>query len=735
MSQFKIDDVIKIETKIIKKQRKVRGVKINNSDDPKLGLALSGGGIRSASFAMGVVQSLQQFDLFKEIDYLSTVSGGGYLGSAITWFQSTGEPLFEKNKTEAPIFSKKDCGARSFPPKKNQGSFIDYIRQHGNYLTPDHHLISISMAGQVLANILIAILVYFSLLLSSLCFLVYIGFFEPTIGSFSIAILLAAALFLFATLKAIISSVISQGKKEGDKSGYYQRIKTQKEYGHIMIVSGFLLALASLQPFKEFVNNEQIQIGGFIPLLLGVIGAFYELSNIHINKILTSKYVSLRIWIIALLLIYGLFYSAYLIALYFTDNTLALTIELAFLALFIGWFTNLNMFGINRMYRDRLMEAFMPNFDNVKENKWGLATDADKKKVMDMCGEGVFHNNYRLKHPDFNKISTPGPYHLINTNVVLNDSKEAKFRGRGGDNFIISPAFSGSDATDWYPTSEFVEGTISQATAMAISGAALNPGAGVGGKGATRNRLVSFMMAFFHLRLGWWLPNPNSKLQSKFLKKPNFICPGLSQGVFAFNTKEDSNFIELTDGGHFENTGIYELIRRKLPLIILSQAGADPKFTLEDIAGALEKVKVDFGVHIKFIKHYGIENLTPNNQTENTVLTERLEYSKNGFALATIHYPNKTKKGYLMIIKSLMIEDLPPSLFHYKSTHKNFPNQTTADQFFNENQFEAYRELGYQLTKQMCGTLLSKNSKKDSELPELIDLKKQLAALLKTKKK
>ncbi|HIO96299.1 MAG TPA: hypothetical protein EYG71_00030 [Leucothrix sp.] len=81
---------------------------------PQLGLALSGGGIRSASFAMGVTQALDRYQLFDEVDYLSTVSGGGYMGSAITWFhhqqtekrEGSGPELVKDSDNEF-IFGKK----------------------------------------------------------------------------------------------------------------------------------------------------------------------------------------------------------------------------------------------------------------------------------------------------------------------------------------------------------------------------------------------------------------------------------------------------------------------------------------------------------------------------------------------------------------------------------------------------------------------------------------------------
>src|SRR5215831_9522165 len=65
---------------------------IHQLDPPQSALCLSGGGIRSASFALGVLQALARLGLLFRFDYLSTVSGGGYIGSWLSaWRRHTGD--------------------------------------------------------------------------------------------------------------------------------------------------------------------------------------------------------------------------------------------------------------------------------------------------------------------------------------------------------------------------------------------------------------------------------------------------------------------------------------------------------------------------------------------------------------------------------------------------------------------------------------------------------------------
>ena len=171
-----------------------------------------------------------------------------------------------------------------------------------------------------------------------------------------------------------------------------------------------------------------------------------------------------------------------------------------------------------------------------------------------------------------------------------------------GDGFILSPKFCGSEATGYASTKEFMNDKMTLATAMAASGAAVNPNAGAAGSGPTTSASLSFLMTFFGLRLGIWVPNPRWRFltgSGSNLLPPNYIFPGL-KSLLSFGQAETNYRIELSDGAHFDSTGLYELVRRRVTTIILSEAGADKDFTLGDLGNAIEKARVDFGVRIIF---------------------------------------------------------------------------------------------------------------------------------------
>jgi hypothetical protein len=163
------DSYTKSIEEVIKKEKERIGVE--DKDEKLYGLAISGGGIRSASFALGVLQALvlPKINLLKKLHYMSTVSGGGYIGASLTWFLRMG--LLNKEPAGLTVdnfpFGTKGVGAKKPKgegSKYNGNEILDFIRQHGNYLTPDKGLDMVSLIGVVIRSTYVSLLVYFSLL-------------------------------------------------------------------------------------------------------------------------------------------------------------------------------------------------------------------------------------------------------------------------------------------------------------------------------------------------------------------------------------------------------------------------------------------------------------------------------------------------------------------------------------------------------------------------------------------
>jgi len=246
-------------------------------------------------------------------------------------------------------------------------------------------------------------------------------------------------------------------------------------------------------------------------------------------------------------------------------------------------------------------------------------------------------------------------------------------------------------------------GRMTLPTAVAISGAAANPNAGVGGKGLTTNPLLSLIMAFLNLRLGYWVPNPSYPEYQN--QRPDHCVPGLYQFWRAFDPTagltEMRPFIQISDGGHFENLALYELIRRRMKVIICCDAGADPDYGFGDLLNAMDKVCADFGAVIEAGRNE-FERIIPDSYDNSQAATypPSTGFAQYGHFLARIRYADGSD-GLLVFMKTTVLDCLSVSSLGYKMGHPLFPDETTIDQFFSEEQFDAYRDLGFCTAERM----------------------------------
>lgn len=685
-----------------------RNKKLGRQDENYIGLALSGGGIRSASFSLGVMQSLARFGAFRQVDYLSTVSGGGYIGSSLTWFLN--KPWsFSKDKTiqfgvdahnfpfgTAPNAESDEPGAGS----REKMSILRHLRQNMNYLFPGKGINPAAFTAALLRGVVFNILVYLPVLVLLLMCLAWLAGLsmkqDPGIylqmGHLSKYACVALVLFAIVLVGGILYGLYCGLARTSPHILYKLRRGYLKLSGYLLIFSAMFLVIASVPYFydnlilnkSDWLSSSGITLGG----ILSGIWTYIRTGSTKKTKPIIPT--GLIISITAILLIYGFVLLSYEIAATLVNTGLIKAVftekqyiyALCFvIPIIIGFAVNINFITLHRYYRDRLMELFMPVMSKLSIDK--IAQPADEANIT-----------YVHQMCDYENGAV-GPYHIVNANIMLPGSGITKFRGRGGDNFILSPLYCGSDATGWHRSDKYINGKFTFPTAMAISGAAVNPNTG---EGATRNPLLSAIMGFLNLRLGVWVENPRLVDTTKWYK-PNLWFPGLRDILLSKLMNEKSRFIELSDGGHFENLAMYELIRRKSDLIIVCDGAADPDFTFGDFANLVEKVRLDFGAMIDI----NLDKLIPKKCKDGPYGLKKI--AEAGFAIGTIQYQNKDKPGLLIYIKTTLIRDLPADIYGYKLSHDSFPDEPTSDQFFNEKQFEAYRELGFQLGKRMLRRL------------------------------
>jgi hypothetical protein len=185
------------------------------------------------------------------------------------------------------------------------------------------------------------------------------------------------------------------------------------------------------------------------------------------------------------------------------------------------------------------------------------------------------------------------------------------------------------------------------------------------------------------VRLGAWLPNPATASTQELLKaKPPNALQTLARELLGL-TDDLGKAVYLTDGGHFENLGIYEMVRRRCSYIVVIDAGRDPTATFEDLGNAIRKVRIDFDVQIEFDPPLGIGSRTKPVKPFRSI------------ACATIRYPESSgKTGRLIYLKPCDPAYMPMDVRAYLNEHPDFPHDSTLEQFFTESEFESYRQLG-----------------------------------------
>ena len=309
----------------------------------------------------------------------------------------------------------------------------------------------------------------------------------------------------------------------------------------------------------------------------------------------------------------------------------------------------------HRHYRRKLAEAY-------------LIQPAEKRTE-----EHPFEEAVGLKLSD--ATSDLAPYHLINAALNVPGSKNPSMQGRLTDFFLFSHAFCGSPLTGYRPTKEWQDKDkhLDIGTAMAISGAAAAPQMGLG----TRRQL-SFWLALLNVRLGYWVRNPTKTVKAAWYY---FGSPGLSFLLREMlgTMNEKAPWLYVSDGGHIENLGVYELLRRRCQFIVAIDGEQDQRMTFGALTTLQRLAAIDLGVKIDI----NLDDLRLNEQS----------LSRSHFRFARIHYPDK-QFGYLLYVKSSLTGNEGEFLRRYRIDDPAFPHDPTADQFFSEARFEAYRSLG-----------------------------------------
>lgn len=338
---------------------------------------------------------------------------------------------------------------------------------------------------------------------------------------------------------------------------------------------------------------------------------------------------------------------------------------------------NINRFSLHAVYRNRLVRAYL-GATNPKR-KPNLFTGFDPQDNLSLG---------QLR-PDTEPGVAQRPLQIINMALNLVGGKELAWQQRKAETFTASKLYVGNSRLGFRLTSEYASsqqpGGLTLGTAMAVSGAAANPNMGY-----HSSPIVAFLMTLFNVRLGCWLGNPGPAGQGTYQSSAPAM-PVWYAAKEALGLSDDaSGFVCLSDGGHFENLGLYEMIQRRCETIVVCDAGCDPTCSLEDLGNAIRKIRADLGVRIE-IQDFNIYS-RDDKRYENSEQPEIGRYC----ALGDIYYEPESAEpqATLIYIKPAICGKEPKDVFNYKQVNRAFPHESTADQFFSESQFESYRALG-----------------------------------------
>ncbi|HWS88250.1 MAG TPA: patatin-like phospholipase family protein [Pyrinomonadaceae bacterium] len=294
----------------------------------------------------------------------------------------------------------------------------------------------------------------------------------------------------------------------------------------------------------------------------------------------------------------------------------------------------------------------------------------------------------------------PPPYrlmHVVNMALNLVGGEKLAWQQRKAESFTTTMLHSGSFRVGYRRSRDYGgKDGISLATAATISGAAVNSNMGYYSVSAA----VTFMLTFVNARLGWWLGNPGpAGLDTYYLASPRqAVSPVVDE---AFGLTNDRNpYVLLSDGGHFENLGLYEMALRRCHTVVVVDGSADPEGSFDDLGNAVRKIRIDFGIDVEF-------------KSPPFRIYSRAEKDKGkvgGYcALGRIHYENVdgpgAEPGRLIYIKPAFYgADEPRDIYNYAQGNTKFPHDPTfPDQFFDESQFESYRMLGEFIIGELWG--------------------------------
>ena len=755
---------------------------------PGMGLALSGGGIRSATFSLGLLRALARNGVLHRFDYLSTVSGGGYTGAAFG-------RLFNK---QAPPADPVPPAPATPQPSVEQGLRDDtslllwWLRSNGRYLTPAGAgdlmqawaaqlrgflatqfevaaLIVLASALIVLPHLLgyaslnnalpLPVTFWWLAMLLPGWLGVFMGFAywwlrdpEDVSASSVLSDLVICLLTLIPGLRllakgwhdaawslllialALLAAPLARiwtwlrGKALLDNPAQ-SRIRCTTALSTTLLCLFGLLVAGAADLLSWFLADQLAQgtlhaqiIGGTsVTALLVAVGRFalpllqpHGKPSLGRLPLMLIANISGMVLLVLLTLLWLSALQYFIFFAQFWSLPLRWMMLIATSLLYII-LTGRNLQQINRsslhpFYRSRLARTYVsvgnsPLTGEPGHTRFPASPLSSKASGM---ASGIAKLSELLEGddvalPDYAPHEHGGPIHLINCciNQTIDDRTDVYSADRKGVYLSLSSLGMEIGSSPFQPAQPGPTHPLSGTTLaewIAISGAAA--GSGMGSLTRTGLAALCFLSGF---RLGYWWRNPvgTASFSWSWLGKSRAAL----QEMLARFPGVRSPVWYLSDGGHFDNTGVYPLLKRKLELIVLADCGADPNYVFADIENLVRKARIDLDTRIEFIDPASLSVRQVLRNCFGTPDSIMPGPGSQHLLLARISYPDGAA-GYLLAVKPRLTCELPLDVAGYADRNQDFPQQSTADQFFDEAQWESYCKLGTVLGEPIDDALL-----------------------------
>jgi hypothetical protein len=636
---FNLASVLEAEKDHVLRRRPPNG---DARDDDLVAVALSGGGVRSGTVSLGLVQELLAAGVLQKTDYLSSVSGGGY-ASGYLLSAAHSAPSGERCPSEEALFGHE---ARR------------RLVKAGRYLARGKGLKGVFRVFQLLGSVICMALInmlWILLLLAGIGVPVHALCTKGHSPFYWLAYMVA-----FCAVAALVLRLLLLGG-----------------------VSFFAKILSGFPKLRATLRGVTTELGKALNFLEGclLVGVVIAVLVLGLAPAAYSAFESLYEFAqnnpLKHYPLIGSFFGLVLRVAALQDTPTALAAVTS--GLLVGFFASSDVIGVNVVFRNLIDSAYL----KVKPtSKW------HPKDLMLSCAE----------HPAL-------PYPLFGGGMYLRGEKpkgadEGAPRTVGTqvmDYFVLSPLFCGSETSRYAKTSLQPYASTSLADAVAISAASISPL-----WDGHENIVFRALLFFFNLSLGVWVPNP------KLLGRWNQLWflvrfwPITYLQLLWGKLTTERTLLHVADGGFIDNLGVIELLRRQCRVIIAIDSTYDPHYNFKHLHNVVARAEVELGVAITFAGKVE-EELRPAD-VSGRAPTDHL--------LALISYPDGSE-GHLIYIKACLTGRLRNFLRNaageraaaYPAYHEHFPQESTADQFFDEDQWNAYNFLGRQLTRSALATL------------------------------